>query len=671
MEGLTESSQPRPARTVFITLTVLLFAVFASQLVYHAVRTSATVDEPFHVLAGHRHWRCGDFGINPEHPPLAKLLATIPLNFRELTEPPWDCGSKLTPKFDGFSYGASFLVENGMDSVLIPTRLAVSLMSLLLALLVFLAAWEMFGRWEALTALAIVAFEPNLIAHGSIVTTDMAISATAFGAVYALYRFAKEQTLPRFLVAGFALGLMLAAKHSAVIFVGILFALLIADTLFFRNETWRVNRILSRTAAFAGIFLIGLAILWSFYGFRYRAISNKAAPTISVADYIRENGRPESTESFPARTTEAISHTGIFPESYVLGMADVISWSSRNTVLFGRNYPAGNWLFFPVSLAVKSNIALVLAPLGVIFLCFARKKWREGMFLLIPAILFLIFASLSSFTNGVRHILPIYAFLIIIASAGAIWLCRKFNGFRYVCVALLVFNAAASVRTAPRYLAFANDVWGGDKNTHRIFRGANVDTGQSMKLVSEYLASQNIKDCWLSSFVHPEMIRAVQPCRPMPSWLRPAVSRYAIDAVPPVIEGVVVLSANQLPPMAGDEYIPVAKSEPIAFIGANTYVYRGRFEVPLVAAISRVHRSNHFLRVNDIDQAISEALQAVGLGPNDARPHLALGLALARSGQKEEARGELKKAAELAKDDPRFRNQEVRANQELERLDRH
>jgi tetratricopeptide (TPR) repeat protein len=240
-----------------------------------------------------------------------------------------------------------------------------------------------------------------------------------------------------------------------------------------------------------------------------------------------------------------------------------------------------------------------------------------------------------------------------------------------VCVALLVFNAAASVRTAPRYLAFANDVWGGDKNTHRIFRGANVDTGQSMKLVSEYLASQNIKDCWLSSFVHPEMIRAVQPCRPMPSWLRPAVSRYAIDAVPPVIEGVVVLSANQLPPMAGDEYIPIAKSEPIAFIGANTYVYRGRFEVPLVAAISRVHRSNHFLRVNDIDQAISEALQAVGLGPNDARPHLALGLALARSGQKEEARGELKTAAELAKDDPRFRNQEVRANQELERLDRH
>ena len=477
--------------------------------------------------------------------------------------------------------------------------------------------------------------------------------------------------MSRFLVAGIAFGLMLGAKHSAVIFVGILFALLLADTLFFQKETRLVKLVLGRTAAFAGIFLIALAILWSFYGFRYRAISNKTAPTISVADYIRENGRPESINSFPARITEAISHTRIFPESYVLGMADVISWSSRNTVLFNRNYPAGNCLFFPVSLVVKTNIALVLlVPVGLIFLFFARNKWREGMFLLIPAIVFLIFASLSSFTNGVRHILPIYGFLIVLASAGAIWVCRKFNACRYVCVALLVFNTAAALRTAPKYLAFANDLWGGDKNTHRIFRGSNVDTGQSMKLVSEYLASQNIKDCWLASFVHPEMIRAVQPCRPMPSWLRPAVSRDPIDAVPPVIEGVVVLSVNELPTQAGDEYVPIAKSEPIAFIGANTYVYRGRFEVPLVAAISRVHRSNHFMRVNDIDQSISEARQAVELGPNDPRTHLALGLSLARGGQKEVARNELNKAAELAKDDARFRNQEVRANQELERLNR-
>ena len=664
-ENLTSKGSSR-ATLLFAALSATLFILFFAQLWFHAVRTSATVDEPNHILAGHRHW-CGDFGINPEHPPLLKLLATAPLNFRELSEPPWDCGSKLTSKFDAFSYGSTFLVENDVDSVVITTRLAASVMSMLLALLVFLAAWEMFGRWEALTALAILAFEPSLIAHGSIITTDMAISATAFGAVYALYRYCKEQTGLRLLVAGLALGLMLGAKHSAVIFAGIMFVLVIADALFFRKmETPTGKRVIRRIGAFVGIFLIGFTILWSFYGFRYRAVHNEAVPTISVADHIKQEGRPESIESVPARATVAISHTGIFPESYVLGMADVIAWGSRNTVLFGHNYPTGKWFFFPVTFAVKTNIALLfLLPLGLVFLYFARDKWREGMFLLVPPVVFFIFASSSNFTNSVRHILVIYGFLTVLAAAGAVWLCGKLRVFRYVLVVLLVVNSAAAIRSAPNYLAFANDLWGGYENQHKIFA---ADTGQSMKLVSEYIARENIQDCWLTDIVHPEMIRFVQPCRPMPSGLRPLLSRNAIDPVPPVIEGTVFVGHREFPPYSGDEYLPIAQSEPIDLIGGITYVYRGRFEIPLAAAISRVHRSNHFLRVNDIEQAISEAHQAIELAPNDPRPHLSLGLALVRNGQKEEARRELEKTAELAGADSRFRNQEVRAKQELEKL---
>lgn len=159
---------------------------------------------------------------------------------------------------------------------MISARLAASIMSLLLAVIVFTAAWEMFGRWEALTALAIVAFEPSLIAHGSIVTTDMAISATSFGAIYALYRFGKYRTWLRFLVAGVAFGLMLGAKHSAVIFAGILFVLMIADTVLFRrSEVHLSRRLIRQPAAFSGMFVIGFAILWSFYGFRYYAIPNR------------------------------------------------------------------------------------------------------------------------------------------------------------------------------------------------------------------------------------------------------------------------------------------------------------------------------------------------------------------------------------------------------------
>lgn len=658
----------RTGKYVFAILSAALFAAFAFQLVYHAVRISPTIDEPPHILAGHRHWQCGDFGINPEHPPLAKLLATAPLNFRTLSEPPWECGSKMTSKFDNFSYGSTFLVENGMDTILVSTRLAASLMSMLLALLVFLVAWEMFGRWEALTGLAIVAFEPTLIAHGSLVTTDMAISATSFGAIYALYRFGKDRTWLRFLVMGLAFGLMLAAKHSAVIFVGILFGLLIADTLLFRDTEEKLpRRLFKQIAAFAGIFVIGLAILWSFYGFRYYATPAATGPSISVADYIKENAaRYEVVTSIPARITGVIGETHAFPESYVLGMADVIAWGSRNTIVFGRNYPNGTWLFFPVAFLAKSSVALlILLPIGLVFLCFNREKWREGMFLLVPAIAFFIIASSSTFTTGIRHILAIYAPLIVLAAAGAVWLCRKLRYFRYVLMALLLYNGAAAVRAAPSYLTFANDLWGGPENAHRIVL---QDTGESMKLLREYLAREGIQDCWIATFVHPEMIRSVQPCRPMPSSVRIMVSRNLIDPVPPVIEGTVVLTTREIPPSGGDEYAPIAESEPIAFIAGNTFVYRGRFEVPLAAAISRVHRSGYFLRNNRIDEAAAEGREAVTLGLGDPRTHLALGLALVRTGQKNEARRELEKAVELAKLDPRFRNHEVRARQELEKM---
>lgn len=662
---------PHPfAGRLYAVIVLLLFACFIFQLWFHAVRTSVTVDEPAHILAGHRHWQCGDYGINPEHPPLLKLLATAPLNFQTLVEPDWDCGSKMTSKFDSFSFGNSFLVDNGVDGVVIPARLAAALMSLLLAVLVFFAAREMFGRPEALTALALLAFEPNLIAHGSIVTTDMVLTATAFAAVYALYRFRDKAGWLRFLAAGLAFGLLLAAKHSAVVFFPVLLVLSVADTIFSRSPEARLpQQILRSAAAFAALFLIGLSVLWAFYGFRHRSIPGGRADAVSVAGYIKENGRPEMVESFSAKVTEAISRTRTFPESYVLGIADVIAWGSRNTWVFGRNYATGQWWYFPLAFAVKSSIALLsLLPLGLLFPFFNRGKRREMMFLLVPPFAFFAVALTSSFTTGVRHILPVYGFFIVAAAAGAVWLCRRFHPLRYLLLALLAFHAATAARTVPNYLAFANDLWGGTDSTYRIFRDSNVDTGQSIKLVNEYLSRENVGECWLAAFVHPELSGAIQPCRVLPSGLRILLSRNVAESVPPVIEGTVFVSVNELPPRGGDEYVPIAQSAPVALIGGNIFVHRGRFEIPLAAAISRTYRVGQLLRLNRVDEAVAEGRMAVGLATADPRTHLSLALALLRTGQRDEARRELQEALDLAKPKPVFRNVEVRAQLELDRL---
>jgi hypothetical protein len=67
---------------------VCLIAVQAAQMAYVVHRESLTFDEDNHMFAGYMMWHTGDFGLNPEHPPLVKLLATIPLLGRNLWVPP-------------------------------------------------------------------------------------------------------------------------------------------------------------------------------------------------------------------------------------------------------------------------------------------------------------------------------------------------------------------------------------------------------------------------------------------------------------------------------------------------------------------------------------------------------------------------------------------------------
>lgn len=656
---------------LFRAAVCLLFGAFAFQLWFQAAQTSATIDEVPHILAGHRYWQCADFAINPEHPPLLKLLAASPLIFRTLVEPPiWECGKRPTIKYDATLAGFSFLARNDTDGVVIPARLAAAVLSLLLAWLVFLAAREMFGRAEALAALTLLAFEPNIIAHGSLVTTDMAVSAGFFAAVYALYRYRKNPSAIRFLVLGAGIGLTLAAKHSGILVVPVLFLLLIADILLFRrfeNQTPLKRQIIRDTAAFAGAILIGWVLLWACYGFNARALPQTGGETI-----LAEVFPPQTPEGKPPsalrQTLKTI--TSIFPESYTVGLADVLSSSSRPMYLLGEVYPTGRWFYFPVAFLIKTSIALlVLLAAGLLTFKLYRERGREMLFLLIPSLAFFGISLLSQLNIGVRHILPVYGFFIVIAAAGGCALSRKHKIARWALILLLAAHAVTAFQTAPNYLAFSNILWGGTNNTYRLLTDSNVEWGQNLKLVNEYLRSENINDCWFANFGGGELARRALPCRLMPGSHDWNATEEPVDPIPGVIEGTILLSVAVLPPLGGDEYKSVIASEPVAQIGGSIFVYRGRFEVPLASALSYVARSQQLLRMNRFNEAIVDGRQAINLLPDDARSHYALGNALARADQPDEARREFETTIQLAKLNPAlFRQAEMRARAELEQL---
>ena len=61
--------------TGLIILQMILIAI-----IVHG--ESLTFDEGDHIFAGYMMWHSGDYGLNPEHPPLVKLVATLPLLVR-------------------------------------------------------------------------------------------------------------------------------------------------------------------------------------------------------------------------------------------------------------------------------------------------------------------------------------------------------------------------------------------------------------------------------------------------------------------------------------------------------------------------------------------------------------------------------------------------------------
>ena len=349
-----------------------------------------------------------------------------------------------------------------------------------------------------------------------------------------------------------------------------------------------------------------------------------------------------------------------------------MAFGVRPIYLLGTFYPKQQWFYFPVIFPIKTSIVLLLLlPLALLTRKLYRKHQRAMLFLLLPSLAYFAISLTSGLNMGIRHILPVYPFFIIIAAAGACSLARKYRVFFYALVVLLLFHAFTAIRTAPNYLAFSNDLWGGTNNT---FRYEAVDWGQNLKVIDEFVKKEDIQDCWLAYFGGGELARVNQTCHlmPAPGWM---FTEQTIEPLPSVIEGTVFLSTDILPPRNAIfghpvfEYESIVKTEPVAILGGSILVYRGRFEIPLAAALTYRARGIQYRRLKRFDEAIADGRKAVELAPDDPLMHLFLGTTLSRAGKNDEARREFEATIRLAQSNlDLFRSAQESAQEELRRL---
>lgn len=653
---MPERSTRRDKTLTIVGVAILLFVMWI-QLALSVRGESISWDEGDHLFAAYMSAKHGDFGLNPEHPPLVKLVAALPLlAMRDLRVPQLQ-GRNF--KVEAFLNGKDFNAWNLNRGILFRARLAVTVFALLLGLLVFLAAREMFGTTPALVALTLLAFDPTLLAHGAMVTTDVGVSCFIFGAVYAFYRYVKAPSWRRVAVLGLVTGLGFAAKHTGVLIVPMLVALALCEII--RNprrasgESTDCRKTLTgkMLGALAAAAVISLIVLWAFYGFRYRSRPGglKINPPLSV--YLTQLSKP-----WEGKLLGTVARFHALPESYLYGMADIQAVDDSYTAyFFGTVYPHGTHWYFPGVIAIKSTlpflILLLIAAGAIVTRRFTR--WREILFLTIPPAIYLAVAMSSQMNIGARHIMPVYPFLYVLGAGAVCALMRREPRWGLVIGVLLAWQAVAAIRTYPVYMAYGNEVWGGADNVHKYLSDSNTDWAQQLIATKKYLDEHNIKDCWFVYFAQGVTDPASYgiPCRLLPTtetlwWLNVPLQ------APPSVDGTILVSDGDLNgfefgPAPLNPYEAFKSAKPVAIIQHGVNVFEGHFDIPLAAALSHAQKSTNFLALKNLPAALDEAQQGVALAPESAFTNAALGDALSALGRGDEARAYYEKALQVAK----------------------
>ncbi|HVN93476.1 MAG TPA: glycosyltransferase family 39 protein [Terracidiphilus sp.] len=651
------SSFPRTAvpRAWFLSAAAILLVVFALELYLSARLESQTFDEPAHMYAGYSYWLRSDFGINPEHPPLVKLVATLPLL---LSKPKYPAPLQIHFRAQSGYGGMQMMSEPGADGMLSEVRVAVSIFVFALALLVFLAAREMFGDVAALLALLLFVFDPLILAHGPLLGTDMGATCCIFAAIYTFYRYVKRPTLAHLGLCCLATGLAFAAKHSAILVFPMIFLLAAIDLFMTPMDAdlsaaapTTKHRVLRMAGAYAVIVVSSIVMLWAFYGFRYAARPGGQQIVPPTAVYLQDLHHPVE-----ANLIAFAERHHLLPESYLYGLTDVTILSREGRVMFllGKRYPEGKWFYFPAAFVIKMTIGFLIL---LALVPFARALWksdcrREVVFLILPVLLFFGFAMTAKLDIGIRHILPIMPFLIVLVAGAAAALLKQARKWAWVVALLLLFDVASSLHAFPNYLPYSNEAFGGPSRTYLVLEDSNVGWGGGLKALHADLAARGITDCWFAYSDLPDPANFHIPCRRLPTYFSFVGDQGQQQPVPAHIDGPVFMSSEERTgyfwgPGDMNPYQQFVSLQPSHVIAGEILEYEGSFDIPKVAAISNYVYAIGLLRQRKVAQAVAPAEQAIALDPDSLNAHEILSSVYAANGRNDDAELEYHVALQL------------------------
>ena len=464
----------KPSRLNWLALggAGILLLLFTLQGLAFIRASGQTSDEAVHLVAGYSYLTRHDFRLSPDHPPLIEELSALLVYI--VYRIPFQPDERLWSMAEQWQTGRDFLYRSPVswERILSVARLPNLLLGALLCALMGWWAFRLWGPAAALVAMGLSAFEPNLIAHSGLVTADIGAALFIFLTVYLLWEYVQSPSWPRLAGVAVATGLGLVSKFSCVLLVGI---------------------------------LPGVALLHVMAG---GALPLPGTPKTGA----RGGAAARALEAVAPLFLILLAAALVIPFAYLLaggsewlvGLKGVLTHQRTGHMAFfwGEYSTKGWWLYFPVAVLIKTPVGTLLMMLASIVLWRVGKTppHRDTIFLFLPVVLLFVVASGGKLNIGLRHILPVYPFLIVAASRLASLRLPRPGWWAALLIAPIALTAVSSLRAAPYQLAYFNELVGGPGEGYRYLSDSNIDWGQALKELKQYMDREGLPMIYLSSF---------------------------------------------------------------------------------------------------------------------------------------------------------------------------
>ncbi len=559
------AAEPAPARATRAPralrwgLALALVLVASSTATILAMRrTSATFDEIVLIAGGARGLRTGSFDLAPDHPPLMQYLYGLPaylLHPHYPAEQPGQWGSRTR-----YNYARSFFFRQGNDpeALAFVARLVAAALAAGLVLLTWAFTRRAHGPAAAFVAGLLVAFLPDVLAHGGVAYNDVPMALTFLATLWATDVAARRPTLPRGALAGVLAALAVGVKYSAVLIAPAALLLIGAEALARRGDReWR-RRLGKAVAAALVAMYLGLVAI-------YRGDFLLDALRVGITQQLLHVDAPGGAPNF------------------LLGRVDVHGW----------------WYFFPVAFLYKTSAALHLLVLGAL-LAFgawwsalpvspesadgARGRSRAALRALlasplrVPLLGGLVFggALLASHLDiGFRYALPALPLLCILTAVGVVRLWRSLArpAARFALAAVLAWYVAAPLTAYPWFLSYMSEYGPGRDAAYDVLVDSSIDWGQGLLALRDFMRANRIPSVYLSYFgsARPEGYGIAYTA--LPSFF--ALVPMEVPGPPP--QWLAVSATNLQPVYVAFAAAPrLRRARPDVVLGGSIYLYRIR-----------------------------------------------------------------------------------------------